>query len=162
MTILPFTPPKFAVHIPVPDITITLDTPSKGDFYALAAGADAAGILSKYTDAPLTPMIAEMISEQYMSQLRKYRADNMDFLEVPAQTDFSAVGEHAEKLPCMTAAEHIVYEHTGLDFARQCELPVTEYWLLLADAVKMRILSREDGEEYLEQCWHDMHRISDF
>ncbi len=45
--ILPFSPPKFTIAIPAPHTYITLDTPSKGDFYALVTGADAAEILSQ-------------------------------------------------------------------------------------------------------------------
>ena len=52
--ILPFSPPRFTIAIPAPHTYITLDTPSKGDFYALVTGADAAEILSHYTDAPMT------------------------------------------------------------------------------------------------------------
>lgn len=49
--IYPFPPPKFNIELLAPQITITLDTPSKGDFYALTAGTDPVKILSRYTDA---------------------------------------------------------------------------------------------------------------
>ena len=161
--ILPFRTPKFTIEIPVPHISITLDTPSKGDYYALLTGADMVQILSRYTNAPMTPMIASIVSERYIGQIKRYREDNMDYLVVPSRTDFSAVPDDTpEKLPCLTAAEHLIYEHSGINFIEQNKLPVTEYWTLLADAVKMRILSREDGEDYLEQCYKDMHKISDF
>ena len=160
--ILPFTPPVFRIEIPAPHTVITLDTPSKGDFYALLTGADAAAILSHYTDVPLTPAIARAAADEYVRQLTAYREKNMDYMEIPQVTDFADTGTSEEKLPCLTAAEHMVYEYTGMDFAAQLGIPVTEYWTLLADAVKFRIMRREDADEYLEQCWKDMHKISDF
>lgn len=159
MNILPFSPPRFTIEIAAPHTYITLDTPSKGDFYALVTGADAAEILSHYTDAPMTATIAKQAAEEYIRQLRKFREDNMDYLEIPQTIDFADTGEQP-RLPCMTAAEHMVYEYTGLDFERQLRLPVTEYWLLLADAVKLRIMGRPDADEYFEQCYSDMHRIN--
>lgn len=160
--ILPFLPPKFTIEIPAPHTYITLDTPSKGDFYSLLIHTDTAEIMRKYIPSvPLTDTAAELAAEQYIAKIKQYREDNMDYLVIPAETDFGAV-DTPQKLPCMTAAEHMVYEYTGLDFAAQSGLPVTEYWLLLADAVKYRIMGREGADEYLEQCYKDMHKISDF
>ena len=101
--ILPFSPPKFTIEIAAPHTYITLDTPSKGDFYALVTGADAAEILSHYTDAPMTATIAKQAAEEYIRQLRKFREDNMDYLEIPQTIDFVDTGEQP-RLPCMTAA----------------------------------------------------------
>jgi hypothetical protein len=159
MNIYPFPPPKFNIELPAPQITITLDTPSKGDFYALTAGTDPVKILSRYTDAPLTGVTAAVLAIRYIEQLKAYREANMDFMEVPHTIDFGDTGTKTDKLPCITMAERMVYEHSGLTFLQQNELPVTEFWMLLADAVKFRLAG---NDEYLEQCYKDMHKISDF
>ena len=162
MNILPFRPPRFVITLMAPKTTVTLDTPSKGDFYSLLIHTDTADIMRKYIPSvPLSDTAAELAAEEYIAKIKQYREDNMDYLVIPSETDFGAV-EKPQKLPCMTAAEHMVYEYTGLDFAQQNELPVTEYWLLLADAVKYRIMGRSGADEYLEQCYKDMHKISDF
>ena len=159
MNILPFALPKFKVEIPAPKTVITLDTPSKGDFYALLCGGDAAEILRRYTDAPMTPVIARIAAQRYIEQVRRYREDNMDIMEIPHTTDFGAVPKE-DKLPCLTLAEHMVYRYSGIDFTAQLELPVTDYWILLADAAKREIMKRSDRDEYIEECYNDMHRIS--
>lgn len=159
--ILPFPLPKFRIEIPAPHTIMTLDTPSKGDFYALMAGNSVWEIMSQYTNIPLTPLIAETASKEYVKKLMKYREDNMDILEIPHVIDFGAVPKK-DKLPCLTLAEHMVYEYAGIDFRAQLDLPVTEYWAILADAAKFHIMRREDADEYLEQCYKDMHKISDF
>lgn len=159
MNILPFRPPKFNIEIPAPHTVITLDTPSKGDFYALLGGGDAVEILKKYTDVPLTAIIARIAANQYIEQLQKYRDTNMDIMEIPHTTDFGAVPKE-DKLPCLTLGEHMVYMYSGIDFAAQLALPVTDYWVLLADAAKREIMKRSDREKYLTDCYSDMHKIS--
>lgn len=159
--ILPFRTPTFTIELMAPRMPITLDTPSKGDFYMLMTEDGKADTIRRYTDVSMTDTIAAAAADALVAKLLEYRESNMDFLEIPHTIDFADTGERS-KLPCLTAAEHMVYEYSGLDFAAQCSLPVTEFWLILSDAVKFRIMGREDSKDYFEQCYKDMHRISDF
>ena len=166
MNILPFDTPTFRIAIPLPHVTIIVKTPSKADYYRMVASTDKKGMaeymLRKYGDGreiPFSAVTAMGLVNGFIKVLDEYREANMDVLRVPEHLDFMDTGK-TPKLPCITSGERLVYEHSGLDFIQQNELPVTEYWLLLADAVKMRIMQRSDSDEYLEQCYQDMHRIN--
>jgi len=166
MNILPFDTPTFRIVIPLPRVAIIVKTPSKADYYRMVASTDKKGMaeymLRKYGDRwdiPFTEVMATAFISSFVKALDEYRDHNMDVMKIPEQIDFMSVDREI-KMPCLTSGERLVYEHSGLDFIQQNELPVTEYWILLADAVKMRIMQRSDSDEYLEQCYQDMHRIN--
>ena len=52
-----------------------------------------------------------------------------------------------------TLEEKLVAEYAGYNFDRIEELEVTEYWLLLRDAVVYNCQQTEEGRDYLEKCW---------
>lgn len=162
--ILPFTIPKFTIDI-LPNFRAEFSTPTKADYFLMSVCADklrtAEYIAGRYGDGtqiPFTPMTAAKFLVDFVAALDDLRAQNMDVMKVPEKEDFTAHGEM--KLPCLTSGERLVYEHSGIDFERQSELLITDYWILLADAMKMKILSRSDGMEYLDDCYRSMHRIS--
>lgn len=166
MNILPFDTPTFRIAIPLPRVAIIVKTPSKADYYRMVASTDkksmAEYMLRKYGDGmtiPFTAVTAMAFISGFIKALDEYREHNMDVMKIPEQIDFMSVDREI-KMPCLTSGERLVYEHSGLDIIQQNELPVTEYWILLADAVKMRIMQRSDSEEYLEQCYQDMHRLN--
>lgn len=164
MNILPFRTPVFSVRIPIPNTVITLRTPSKADYYGMLMCSDkltaAELIIKKYSDVhvPMTNVSAAVLISEYTEALQKYRTDNMDVMCVPKKEDYGAGTQN--RFPVITGDESVVYEHCGLTIAQQNELPVTEYWVLLADAVKMRAMKTKAGTEYLEECYNDMHRIN--
>ena len=107
---------------------------------------------------PLLSTTAQELCEQYLGQLDKYREDNMDFLTVPYE--LFPKENIKTKLSAILFADHLVYEYSGIDMERQQAMYITEYWLVLADAVKAKYSETETGREHLEQCYHDMHRIN--
>ena len=166
INILPFDTPTFRIAIPLPHVAVIVKTPSKADYYRMVASTDKKGMteymLRKYGDRwdiPFTEVMATAFISSFVKDLDDYRSLNMDVMKIPEQIDFMSVDREI-KMPCLTSGERLVYEHSGLDFIQQNELPVTEYWILLADAIKMRIMQRSDSDEYLEQCYQDMHRIN--
>lgn len=166
MNILPFDTPTFGITIAVPQTTVAVRTPTKSDYYRMVACLDkkamAEYILERYgtgVAVPFSMVTGAAFVADFVKALDDYREVNMDIMRIPEQIDFKSIGKEI-KLPCITSGERLVYEHSGLDFIRQGELPVTEYWVLLADAMKMLIMKRTDGEEYLAECYNDMHRIN--
>lgn len=161
--ILPFTIPKFKINI-LPNFTTELSTPTKSDYFRMVTSVEklstARYIMGRYADTeiPLTPMTAAKFIEDFVRALDELREQNMDVMKVPEQIDYETPKQLA--LPCLTSGERLVYEHSGIDFERQADMLITEYWILLADAMKMKILSRSDGFDYLEQCYRDMHKIN--
>lgn len=166
MKILPFTLPVFDVPLTIPAATLRVATPSKADYMNMITAQDrraaAQEIIDKYAGGALTisATAADDFIKAYTALIKQYREDNMDLLCIPKKEDFGVPSEDVPKFPIMTNGERLVYEHTGLNFAEQNELPITEYWLLLADAVKLRILSAPEGKDRLDEYYYDMHRIN--
>jgi hypothetical protein len=164
MNILPFTLPEFAIGIPIPKTTVILSAPTKNDYYRMTAARTkhrlAGEMMEKYsgTSVPLLPDMGEAFINEYLRQINEYREKNMDYLMIPETISFDT--PEPDKLPVMTCAENAVYIYSGLDFIRQAELNIIEYWMILADSMKAQILRTKDGKDYLNECWHDMHRIS--
>lgn len=182
MNILPFTQPHFAVEISLPHTTVILSAPCKLDYerltltmdtmkkaadenakeyYGMRLAAMAAETAEKYGTGgkiPLMPDMAEAFIGEYLRQIDEYREKNMDYLRIPGTDDFS-VGV-PDKLPVMTSAENAVYTFSGIDFIRQAELSIIEYWMILADSIKAQILRTKDGRETLNGYWHDMHHVN--
>ncbi len=97
----------------------------------------------------------------YKNAIDEYCERNKDIFEVPERVDFSEEKEKL-KLPVVTSAERLVHEHSGLNFAEIKELDILDFKMLLADSVKISILSRMDGKgrEYLNECYDCMHQNS--
>ncbi len=158
-------PPRFRIRILFPEAEIIVKTPVKMDYEQMAFSPDPvalAGYLAeRYAGikVPFTFLTGTAFIAEYLASLKSYREKHIDIMKIPEKTDFTGKSEKPP-FPVITYAERLVREHSGLDFERQAELPVTEFWILLADAVKSRILERPDGIEYLQQCYNDMHRIS--
>lgn len=118
------------------------------------------GLIPKLPES--TPMsIKQRIGTDYREKVEEYCEQLKDLYEVPSKVDF----EHDDKpikLPITTYGESIVKDHTGFNFDEIDKLSVLEYRMLLADAVKLRILRRSDGKgaEYLQECYNSMHQIS--
>ncbi|MGN0665394.1 MAG: hypothetical protein ACI4KF_02580 [Huintestinicola sp.] len=95
----------------------------------------------------------------YRDTLESYCDRNKDFYAFPERLDFEAMNAEKSKLPIMTWAENLVHLHTGLNFREIAELDILDYRLLFADAVKLTILSRADGEgkKHLNECYDYMH-----
>ena len=165
MRILSSEPPKFKVKIIIPAAEIIMDTPTKSDYEKMLFPSDTVNFAGYLTETyagiiiPFTFLTASAFISDYLSELKKYRNKNKDIMKIPERINF---GEQNEKLPfpIVTYSERLVKDHTGLDFEKQSVLPITEFWILLADAAKSRILERQDGMDYLRQCYNDMHRIN--
>ena len=161
--------PVFDVRITLPKMTVRLSAPSKADYQRMLIPADAVSLagelIEKYgtvSAPPFTRTAALLFIADYVTDLKEYFDKNMDIMKVPSTIDFGGSKKKTPAFPIYTYNERLVYEHTGLDFSEQNDIPVTEFMILLADAAKIRMLERSDGEEHLEQCYKDMHRISDF
>lgn len=167
MNILPFNPPKFYVEIPIPRTVIILSAPTKQDYYRMtmsdSKGLLADEIMEKYSAGgvvPLTPDMKAGFIERYIEQIDTFRKVNMDYLEIPSKTDFSGKTAKTSKLTSLTYAEHAVYKYSGLDFIKQMDLSIIEYWLIMADCIKSELLKSDDGKDYLDECYNDMHQVS--
>lgn len=158
-------PPKFKVKIIIPAAEIIMDTPTKSDYEKMLFPSDTAAFAAYLTETyagikvPFTFLTGTAFIAEYLAALKSYREKHIDIMKIPEKTDFTGKSEKPP-FPVITYAERLVREHSGMDFEKQAELPVTEFWILLADAVKSRIMERPDGIEYLQQCYNDMHRIS--
>lgn len=158
-------PPRFRIKLLFPEAKIIVNTPIKKDYDRMIFSPDPAALAGYLAEmyagvkVPFTFLTGTAFIAEYLAALKAYREKHIDIMKIPERTDFSGKSEKPP-FPVMTYAERLVREHSGLDFERQAELPVTEFWILLADAVKSRIMERPDGIEYLQQCYNDMHRIS--
>ena len=165
MRILSSEPPKFKVKIIIPAAEIIIGTPIKSDYEKMLFASEPVNLAGYLTQTyaginlPFTFLTAVSFISEYLSALKKYRDKHPDTMKIPEKTDFTG---NKEKLPfpIITYSERMVKDHTGLDFEKQNALPITEFWILLADAAKSRILERPDGIDYLRECYCDMHRIS--
>jgi hypothetical protein len=153
--------PIIQIDMELPRTTILMETPTKHDYYAILQGDSS--VLQKYALTEIPPFTDTTLNafiDKFVEWMNEYRKENMDFLAIPEKETFGKDQHEDTKLPIITHAENLVYEHSGLNFVQQLDLPITEYWLLLADAVKLRLLQRVDGIEYLNECYNSMHRIS--
>ena len=96
----------------------------------------------------------------YREAVEKYCEDNIDIFGLPKSFGMDS-GEEC-RLPVITYGERLVYEHSGLSFDKIAELDILDFRMLLADAVKYRVLNRSDGKgrEFLNECYDFMHRRS--
>lgn len=110
----------------------------------------------------LTVSGAFVFFRNYIEAVEKYCEENMDIFKAPEHIDFDEDREEIA-LPVISCPMHIIYEYSGLDFGRINELDILDYRLLLADGIKLKILSRADGRgrEILRECYECMHKNSD-
>lgn len=165
--------PKFVMKLSLPAVTLALDTPTKEDFDIMAAGRYTVPfvneIIKKYSgqDIPLTQHTAAEFVSGFLDRLSKYKADNMDYLEVPEKMIFGKKeqDEADEKkcpFPILFYGENLVYGYSGYNFEEQKKLKIIEYWALLADAAKVQMMNGMDGAKHLKRCYNDMHKIDSF
>ena len=170
MTLTPFNKPVFTLPCP-PVGTVRGRTCRKSTFdriiLALNSSFTAEEMRSLLTEiSPDTDFGimgltgARLFLGEYRNAVEKYCEDNVDIFGIPKAFGTDS-GGHC-RLPVITYAERLVYEHSGLNFFQIAELDVLDYRMLLADAVKYRILQREDGKgrEFLNECYSFMHRES--
>ena len=154
--------PKFVVEIEIPKVHIIISPPTKGDYNLMIQGAFSANeYIEKYGTCdelpPLTESTADKFIDDVIEVLKKYRDKNIDVLGVPKKNDYSIGEDNKSEFPILTHADNLVYIHSGLNFVQQRDISIIEYWLLLADAVKLRLSETEKGREYLQDCYVDMH-----
>ena len=154
--------PRFVIEIKVPKVDIIIDAPTKGDYNMMIQGTfTAQEYIKKYGICEEMPPLAESTADKFIEDvitaLKEYREQYRDILGVPKKNDYSVGNEDEQEFPILTHADSLVYHHSGIDMIQQRELPVIEYWLLLADAIKIRLSESEKGREYLQDCYIDMH-----
>lgn len=160
-----FVMPSFALSCP-PLGYIRAEVCRKRTFEQLKIGGNSEEFFSEIAvDFPpglINDVTKKAFISSYIDAVEDYIKNNSDIFEIPHKDDFESDSE-CLKLPVPTYSERLVYEHTGLNFSEINELNYLEYRLLLAGAVKVRILRREDGKgtEYLNECYECMHKISD-
>lgn len=171
MFILPFEPPVYTEDTQIYGV-IRIPVCSKADWdyliYALAMDSQSQCVEAikriGVTDIPdsAPAFIIKRVLSNYKAFILKFCEDYLDIFEVPDKPDFD--GEFAEKLKTtiFTFEQNYIHNHTGLNFLQIQQLNILEYKMLLADAVKLKILSRADGKgkEYLNECYNAMHKIS--
>lgn len=168
ISVLQIKPPMFAIELDMPKTTLIISAPTKGDYLKMMYHAGdpeiIREILNKYTLQEMPPLIlstSEMLTNKLEKALQEYKTRNIDTMEIPDPPPFLENNKEKIKLPILSSAESLVYHHCGLDALQQLDLPITEYWILLADSVKQKILQqRSDGVEYLNHCYNNMHKIS--
>lgn len=47
----------------------------------------------------------------------------------------------------------MVYDYTGVDFLKQEEMKLLDFYKLLRDAFIYRYQQTKEGMEYLDECW---------
>jgi len=157
--------------VDLPPAKVMMYPPSKRDFIKICnfSGLDGdlselcGQILEKYAvkpiKCPFVQMTAVAFLKSYIDSLKIYKEQNKDLYEVPNRPDFSVQGYVSHELDPVCVGEHLVYEYSGVDFIAQLDMSITEYWLIMADAVKTKILTRADGKgrEELAKCYEAMH-----
>ena len=171
LELTPYTKPKFNIPLP-PKAVYSVGSCCKGDYDKIVlavATAAGSGVYQQLTEKLLgkkpkaaTDVGCYVFLKKYRETLDKYMDGNIDFMRIPEKPDFGKDDNKAVKFPIATCGERFVAEHTGLNFIEINQLDIIEYRLFLADAVKMRILRREDGKggEYLNECYNFMHKKS--
>jgi len=160
-----FVMPSFVLSCP-PLGNIRAEVCRKCTYERVRAGSISDDIISEIADIPpelVNDVTKKAFISSYIDAVEDYIKSNSDIFEIPRKDDFESESDSERlKLPVPTYSERLVYEHTGLNFAQINELNYLEYRMLLADAVKVRILRREDGKgvEYLNECYDCMHQIS--
>lgn len=164
MQLLPIRPPEFDILLSIPRCFVRMRTPTVRDYYGMiitnSRKETAEYLIGEYSEGnipPLSEVTGAAFLRNYIDALQEYREKNVDIMQIP-QTDFSE--KKKDPFPIMTAGGSMVYAHSGIDIAAQQGLLITEYWIILADAVKARYSETEKGREYLEQAYNDMHHIS--
>lgn len=163
MQILPIPAPMFIINVSSPRAAVIMRTPVLRDWYGLAFTENKAEyaryLTEKYGDGseiPFTETTAAEFIENYTAALKDYRKANADVMMIPQKRDYSLSNEDENGFPNITEAQNYVYRYSGLDFERQQDMIVTEYWTVLADAVKAEYSRTEKGREYLEDAYIDM------
>lgn len=157
MDITAFSKPIFNISVPTAGV-ISCRTCTVITYRRLKCGAYTAEDISDIIIGELPPFIRSTLTifiQKYIAELEKYRDDNCDILRVPVD------GSEPEKkcrLSVSTFYDHCVKEYSGFDFSEINELNIIDYWLLLADSVKLMALqNKKDPEDYLNGCWCYMH-----
>ncbi|MCM1525561.1 MAG: hypothetical protein NC120_14035 [Ruminococcus sp.] len=166
--ISPFEKPVFKISVPPLGVK-SVPICSKGiwDRLLMSAVSDSekdirksAEALSDFPENVPVSLLKKFICD-YRESVEAYCEMNKDIFMIPEKPDFENDDEKI-RLPVITFCENIVAEYTGFDFDRINELDILDYRMLLADACKLKILRRADGEgkKYLNECYDYMHRNS--
>lgn len=157
MVITAFPKPIFRVDVPAAGV-ISCRSCSVLVYRRLCCGAYTAADISGIIIGDVPPLIHSTLTifvKNYIKALDDYRKRNCDILAVP---DDGSVPEEKCRLGVSTFYDHCVYEYSGFDFERINELDIIDYWLLLADSVKLMVLkNKQEPEKYLNGCWCYMH-----
>lgn len=99
----------------------------------------------------------------YKRALLKFKDDNMDIMRIPEDIDDGDADKVICKLKVVTIFEKLVYDYSGVDYLRQADMLITDWWMLAADAVKYNIIHNkgEDGKRDLNSAWCVMHDVAD-
>ena len=157
MDITAFAKPIFRIDVPAAGV-ISCRTCTVITYRRLKCGTFTAEDISGIIIGDLPPFLHSTLTifiRKYIAELDKYRKDNCDILQVP---DDGSEPEKKCRLGVSTFYDHCVKDYSGLNFAEINELNIIDYWLLLADSVKLMALqNKKDPEEYLNGCWCYMH-----
>lgn len=167
--ISPFEKPVFKIDVPPLGVK-SVPICSKGiwDQLVLSAESDSerdirrsAEALSDFPDHVPVSVLKKFICN-YKEIVEKYCDIYKDIFMIPEKPDFESDDNEKIRLPVITFGESVVAEYTGFDFDRINELDILDYRMLLADACKLKILRRADGEgkKYLNECYDYMHQNS--
>lgn len=166
MYIFPFAPPKFVIQMAAPAAKLIVRSPTVTDFFRCVSADEPAKLAKEIlyyyggdeARYPFTEVTGADFLRSYTQALIQYKEDNMDIMKVPAVISFGA--EKKPPFPIVSSGRDLIYHYSGINFREQCELDITEFWMLLADAVKSECEKTEKGREYLENAYNDMHRIN--
>ena len=149
MDITAFAKPIFRIDVPAAGV-ISCRTCTVITYRRLKCGTFTAEDITDIIIGDLPPFLRSTLTifiQKYIAELDKYRKDNCDILQVPDD------GSEPEK-KCRLG----VKDYSGFNFAEINDLDIIDYWLLLADSVKLMALqNKKEPEEYLNGCWCYMH-----
>lgn len=149
----------FCIRLPVSGV-INSTICTKADWEKICreniSTESADSFIRKYAAVKIKDFERAQYIRAYIKALKDLKHEYMDLLEIPQNIPD---GKKPCKLRCYSAAEHLVYAHTGVDFIRQGDVDIVTWWQWAADAYKYNILANlgDKGEEELNECWYFMH-----
>lgn len=157
--------PVFEIKVP-PYPNVKVASCSKADFDGLTAvlsdTAAAVEIAERLTGTEGISLTSTMVFiREYLGAIYGYMKEHPQRFRYPERPSFfhpEDNGGEELQMPIPTYENHLIYSYSGIDFQRQRELNVLDYYAYLADAAKAKILSRADGKgvEYLNECYDFM------
>lgn len=101
--------------------------------------------------------VGKIWAREYLSQLHRYKHENMDVLEIPHD---GSTPEKKCHMYMATMEKKLVSDYTRLDFVQIGEINIIDYWLVLSDAYKQLIFQNKlDAVDYLNGCYCYMHDL---